>query len=157
MIYIRSCGCGKEIHYKTKYTWEKGMINNSQCPSCRTANNNRLPHRSMKGTSNPAWRGYKDVPGKTLSKLKRGAKARGISFDITIEDIQEKLEKQDYKCALTNWSVAFSENASVDRIDSNKGYTKDNIQIVDKRINMMKRDFDEKFFIDACKAISNFR
>jgi hypothetical protein len=155
MMFTRQCDCGKEIVYKKKYSWNKAIENNSMCASCRTVLNNKLPYRSKKGSNNPAWRGYKDVPGKILSKLKRGAENRNISFEISIEDIQDCLEKQDYKCALTGWDVSFNDNASVDRIDSKKHYTKDNIQIVDKRVNMLKRDFDQEFFIKTCKAIAN--
>lgn len=44
---------------------------------------------------------------------------------------------------------------SVDRIDSNKGYTKDNIWIVHKDVNLIKQDYDIKYFISMCKAIAN--
>jgi hypothetical protein len=153
-MYTRHCDCGKELTYKKKDSWKNAIKNNSMCPSCRTIQNNKLPHRSKKGSNNPAWRGYKDVPGKVLSKLKRGADSRDILFQISIEDIQNCLEKQNHKCALTGWDVSFKDNASVDRIDSDKDYTVDNIQIVDKRVNMLKRDFDQDFFIKVCKAVA---
>lgn len=154
MIYARTCGCGREVTYKSEYTWKKAKANSSMCPSCRTSHNNKLPQRALKASSNPAWKGYKDVPGKVLSKLKRGAETRKLSFNISLEDIQEKLEQQEYRCALTGWKVSFWDNASVDRIDSNKGYSFENIQIVDKRVNMAKRDFNNDFFINMCKAVS---
>ena len=43
--------------------------------------------------------------------------------------------------------------ASLDRIDSNKGYTIDNVQWVHKDINKMKMDLEEDVFIDNCKLI----
>jgi hypothetical protein len=154
-MYTRHCDCGKEVAYKKKDSWQKAIKNNSMCPSCRTSLNNKSPNRITSGSNNPAWRGYKDVPGKVFSKLKSGAIIRGILFEISIEDIQTCLEKQKYKCALTGWDVSFKNNASIDRIDSKKDYTKDNIQIVDKQVNMLKRDFDQAFFIEVCKAISS--
>ncbi len=45
--------------------------------------------------------------------------------------------------------------ASLDRIDSSKGYTKDNIQWVHKHVNLMKHKFDQKYFVDICKLIAN--
>ena len=38
-------------------------------------------------------------------------------------------------------------NISIDRKDSSKGYTKDNIQLVGAIINIMKNDIDEKDFL----------
>jgi len=126
------------------------------CSSCRTSYLNSLPQRAMKKENNPAWAGFKDIPGKVYSKLRRDADKRGISFEITIEDIQKTLEEQKYKCAYTGWAVEFGKNASVDRIDSSLGYTVDNIEIVDKTINMAKRDFSEEYFIKMCRAVATW-
>jgi len=154
MIYARTCGCGREVTYKTVYTWKRALEKSSMCPSCRTSYLNKLPQRLRKGQRNHAWKGTKDVSGKVLSKLKRDAKTRNISFEITIEDIQRKLEEQNYKCGYTGWSVEFGNNASVDRIDSSKGYTTDNIHIVDKTVNIAKRDYSHEYFIKMCKAVA---
>ena len=43
--------------------------------------------------------------------------------------------------------------ASLDRIDSNKGYVTDNIQWVHKDINYMKSDLDEQQFIHYCRLV----
>jgi len=154
MIYARTCGCGREVVYKSKWTWKRAIEKSSMCPSCRTSYLNTLPQRAMRKENNPAWAGFKDVPGKIYSKLKRGALQRDLSFEITIEDIQEQVEKQDFKCAYTNCVVDFYTNASVDRIDSSKGYTKENIQIVTKNINMLKRDFSHDSFLNMCKTVA---
>jgi hypothetical protein len=47
--------------------------------------------------------------------------------------------------------------ASLDRINSKKGYTKDNVQWVHKWINFMKQDLDEEEFITFCEAIVNYK
>lgn len=44
--------------------------------------------------------------------------------------------------------------ASLDRIDSTKGYTLDNIQWVHKHINVMKMDLDQEYFIKLCKLVT---
>ena len=41
-------------------------------------------------------------------------------------------------------------NISIDRINSDLGYTKDNIQLVSAMINRMKSDLTSKEFIDFC-------
>jgi hypothetical protein len=46
--------------------------------------------------------------------------------------------------------------ASLDRIDSSKGYTLGNIQWVHKWVNLMKQDMTDQEFIEWCKTITNF-
>ena len=45
-------------------------------------------------------------------------------------------------------------NISIDRIDSSKGYTKDNIQLVCASLNNMKMDLKNKHFIQLCKLVA---
>ena len=42
---------------------------------------------------------------------------------------------------------------TIDRIDSSKGYTVDNVQWVHKDINLMKNHFSESQLIDFCQRI----
>jgi len=44
-------------------------------------------------------------------------------------------------------------NASLDRIDSDKGYTEGNVVWVYKPINLMKNTFSSEEFINICKLI----
>lgn len=103
---------------------------------------------------------YYDIPSKYFKKLKYGAKKRGLLFEITMEDIWNQYLKQNKKCMLTGQLIQFSGNlnlknkASVDRIDSSKGYTKDNIQILDKDINIMKLKFNQQYFISLCNKVT---
>lgn len=46
-------------------------------------------------------------------------------------------------------------NISVDRIDSSKGYTKDNVQLVCDIVNRMKLDLNMSKFVELCKIIYN--
>ena len=51
----------------------------------------------------------------------------------------------------------FDGTASLDRIDSSKGYTKDNVQWVHKDINYIKRDLSDSEFITLCKKVATHR
>jgi hypothetical protein len=133
---------------------ERAEEKKSVCSSCRTSANNRKRKGTKLGAENRAWKGYKDIPGKVLSKLKRDADSRGIEFHITLEDIQNKYEQQNKCCALSGIPVVWGLNASVDRIDSDKHYTVNNIQIVVNIINIMKRDIPEDVFVFLCKQIA---
>ena len=46
------------------------------------------------------------------------------------------------------------QTASLDRIDSTKGYIEGNVQWVDKIVNAMKWNIPEKYFIEICKTIA---
>lgn len=151
-MYTRLCGgCNKELVYKTKSNFERSEAAKSQCRQCTNTRINKTISR--KGSDNAAWTGYKDVPGKVLSRLKRGAEKRGIDFEISIEDIYNQYVKQNKRCAFTGVPLEFGLDASVDRIDSSSGYWRNNIQIVHKTLNMMKKDLPNDIFIAWCKMV----
>jgi hypothetical protein len=147
--------CGKQREYATQKSLERAAFKKAICPSCRTVANNKKRKGTKTKEKNPAWKGYKDIPGKVLSKLKRDAKVRNIAFNITIENIQEVYEKQEKRCALSDVLLVWGETASVDRINSDKDYTVDNIQIVHKVLNMMKKDMEQELFIDWCCLVAD--
>jgi hypothetical protein len=84
---------------------------------------------------------------------KKRAKSKNIPFDITLDCVHEKL-KHGY-CEVTNIPFVIKEytkeghkeivhahSPSLDKIDSTRGYTKDNVQIVIDQYNKMKGDRD---------------
>lgn len=155
-MYKRLCGnCSKELYYANKHNMLRADVEKSQCRQCANIRINTTCSR--KKEHNSAWKGYQNVPGKVFSKLKRGAERRNIDFNLTIEDIFNKYEQQQGLCAFTNKTLMFGEDASVDRIDSKKGYYYDNIQIVHKVLNMLKKDMDNEEFIMWCEQVTNGR
>lgn len=143
--YIVRCLCGAtaKVNKHSLFGGKSGG-----CMKCRT----------LYGNHNPKWRGYGAVPQNTYSIMCRSAKARGLAVGVSIEDLQEQYEKQAGKCALTGIPIRIGSGktgreASVDRIDSSKGYIKDNIQWVHKDVNRMKNKFDEGYFLRMCKAV----
>lgn len=97
---------------------------------------------------------------KSSDNLKRGGKL--ILFDLTMQDLYDVLVKQNFKCAYTGEPLnvlntfKYDSNASLDRIDSEKGYTKDNIQWVTKVVNVMKNDIPHNLFLELCTKIHNY-
>ena len=95
-----------------------------------------------------------------FNKFEKNAKKRKIDFDITIEDVLKVYLNQGKVCSLSGIPIGWtrmekSHNISIDRIDSDKGYTTDNIQLVYPKINMMKFTYSQDEFIDMCKLVSN--
>lgn len=110
---------------------------------------------------------YKDlvvngIPLPWFNKFKSAAKERGIPFLITPEDVALQFSKQNGLCALTGQDLSFKvprgkiHDASIDRIDSNKPYSTDNIQIVHKDINMLKHTLPQEVFISLCKKVADY-
>ena len=95
----------------------------------------------------------------TLAKSISGAKVRaakkGLGFDIDIDWLLERAEKNGFCCELTGIEFfcgrfglpihrAFS--PSLDRIDNRLGYVKNNVRIVLLAVNVMLSDWGPKVF-----------
>lgn len=78
---------------------------------------------------------------------------------ITYQDIIDMIDSQQCKCKLSGIKMEFSFNnlnkLSIDRIDSEKGYTKDNIQLVTWAVNQAKNNLTNEQFINLVKHIYN--
>lgn len=105
---------------------------------------------------------YNVIPHKMFSKLKRDAFNRKILFDISYDELVKQYLSQLGRCALSGIELTLGSylrssewNASVDRIDSSKGYVKDNIQFVSKDINIAKNKKTDSEFITLCEAVVN--
>lgn len=94
-----------------------------------------------------------------LTQHKRMIKYRTktMEFELTEDDIQDILDEQDYKCFYTGLEFEDVEGRrpSIDRIDSNKGYTRDNVVITLGVVNLMKRDLKISEFIELCSQVAN--
>ena len=97
-------------------------------------------------------------------QLKKAATRRNISFAVSMEDLWNQYQKQEGKCALTGLDLTLTnsnhlrdQTASLDRIDSSKGYTTDNIQWAHKHANKMKMDLQEEDFFRIVKQIYEHR
>lgn len=95
---------------------------------------------------------------KYWNKIRFSAQYRSIAFGLCLEEAREILENQNGKCALTGWEIGLGrrslQTASLDRIDSSKGYYKENVQWVHKDANRAKSDFTMEYFIDLCKSVA---
>jgi hypothetical protein len=87
-----------------------------------------------------------------------------IAFDITIEYLWRMFLRQKRCCALSGLQIHFSpkakgdhtgyRSASLDRIDSSRGYVRGNVQWVHKDINLMKRTLPQERFIELCTNVA---
>jgi hypothetical protein len=85
----------------------------------------------------------------------KGAETRGLSFEVTVSDLTVQLIRQNGICSLSGRKISLLDNsASLDRINSDIGYTKDNIQWLYKPINTMKMALPQADFLQLCREIA---
>lgn len=114
------------------------------------------------GNKSPLWAGFKCVPHVFFYRCKQSAIKRSIDFDLNIEDIYNLYILQNKKCKLSNIELHFGSqkkkefrNSSLDRINSDLGYYVNNIQLIDSKINIMKKDFSLDHFYNMCNLVVN--
>lgn len=138
------CKCGREVFINQSYLLHAKV---TSC-GCWTKRENGTEH----------------IPNWFFYILLEGAKIRNIPVEIDINDLENQLIKQNFKCALTNLPLIIRYgpkkesrkkcNASVDRTDNTKPYTKDNIQFLHVSVNLMKSSFTQEYFVYLCHLIS---
>jgi len=141
-LWLCECTCGTQLKITTS------KLNDGSTTKCWTCANGKKC-----GTLATSF----------FKHIKRHAEKRNLDFDITIEEIWNLFLKQNKKCALSNVELLMirdykrkpnQHTASLDRIDSLKGYTLDNIQWVHKDINMLKNSYPQEKFINWCHLVS---
>jgi hypothetical protein len=124
-----------------------------------------IEQRRIRFNSN--WKGYGDLSGDHWRRIQQGASSRNLELNITIEDAWNVYLKQNGKCAISGVDIMLrgqeigisskyvheKTTASLDRIDSSKGYTIDNIQWIHKDLNQMKSDRTMETFLYWIKTI----
>lgn len=141
------CSCGYEKNVKAQY-----LINGSskKCVECA-----KTKRANITGT----------IPHCYWRIVVSNANKRNIPMLVSLDQCYDILIKQNHKCAISGLhlylpknSVEYSEGkttASLDRIDSSKPYELGNIQWLHKDVNIMKNVFDQEYFMELCKIISN--
>lgn len=130
------------------------------CHTCRKQRRGKwIEHPLYTPELDRFWSGY-------FPALNAGANVRSIYVGLDAEDLLGAYLEQDGLCALTGIQMEPFKTSgktksgkhlaapSVDRIDSQKRYTPDNIQIVLWSVNMMKGDLPQEVFIELCRQIS---
>jgi hypothetical protein len=91
---------------------------------------------------------------------------KDMDYDLTIDYIAELWEQQNGKCYFSGIDLEITKyyhkrspispfQASIDRIDNNKGYIQGNIRIVSVIANFAKNRFSDEELIAFCHAVAN--
>lgn len=100
---------------------------------------------------------YQDVIYGMYHNSLRRAQESGLEHTITVDWIKSNLPTH---CKYTKNPLTFqrqhlnsykdrcNENVSIDRIDSSRGYTEDNVQFISFIANILKKDMSEEEFLN---------
>jgi hypothetical protein len=143
VVWNCQCDCGELTTAITTYL-KSGKKTSCGCQQYRS------------GSSVYNWTGCGEIPGTYIYTVKNGAVNRSIAFKLSSKFMWELFLRQNRRCALSGISLDFGtkKTASLDRIDSRRGYTEDNVQWVHKDINRMKVNYPEDYFIRLCKLVA---
>ena len=122
-------------------------------PHCRLC----LRRRHTSNPYNFIRRGY--------ACLKCSRKKQGWAWSLDLKELYAVYDSQEGRCALSGEVMTYQStdnnendsNISLDRIDGDKGYENGNIQLVCKRINLMRHTATVKDFKQWCTKVSENR
>lgn len=128
--------------------WLAALKRTQWCKSC---------HRIQKKEAYHTWAGY--IMRRTQLYRFR-AKQLKVPFDLTIDFLKELWTAQAGCCAISGIpfaAVGFGKrepfSPSLDRKDSELGYTKGNVQWVANIVNYGKNEWGEDAFLKMCSAV----
>lgn len=144
------CECGNIVNVHRTYL-TKGKKTHCGCLG---------KYKRGLGKKCPSWKGVGDISGTFLNRYKNHSKRRKIEYRLDPNYLIKLLKKQNYTCALTGDKLEFDgvkTNASIDRINSDKGYEEGNVQWVTKEANFAKQRLTNKDFIKLCQKVVNYQ
>lgn len=147
------CHCDKAF-YNKKSDVLSGKTKSCGCLNTKTA---YIRETELMGDLYPFYLLWKH--------FRKTAKDRGISYEITPEDLKFVYQKQNGRCLYTGDILPLpkiqirdinssSRIISVDRIDSSLPYAKDNISFVTVGVNYMKGSLMPDEFIKRCRIVA---
>lgn len=144
------CYCGNKWMVIPSLVW----AGNTRSCGCYVRN---------KGPENPHWKGYGLIAQSYFAQVKMSAERRKFEFTLSIKDFLILWNNCNGKCCLCDIDLIppkiktnKSNIGSLDRIDSNKGYTIDNCQWLCWKCNDLKSNWNQEEFLNHCvKIIKN--
>lgn len=154
VIWLFRCRCGREIELSAAEVAKKPKRPEQAPRSCGCAPANR--------TYTSKYGGIGDLTGHRFGVIQNQARRRGHIFKVKIEYLWALFLTQDKKCALTGLPLYLSKKsmhegvalASLDRINSDRGYVPGNVQWVYPMINFMKHAMPQNRFIALCCLVA---
>lgn len=147
---VQTCtGCGKVQPLNQKYFSKEHGKFRTICRNCVNAHNKEQYNNR-----------YDTLPGVLYLRCKKArerAHSKNMKFDLTPEFLMDLWNVQDGKCFYSGLEMTYDRNdlytVSVDRVDSNKGYTQDNVVLCCWSVNSMKNSYSTDEFLFLCNSV----
>lgn len=157
--FLQCWYCNKEKRLMF-FPYRKGRSENKDkiCKQCKAEEHRqRRLHHSKDQIITSLLTNMKSSIKKKINKCRSEFKESSLTKD----DVYDVLNKQNDRCAYTNRILAFEYNninkISIDRIDSSRGYVKENIQLVCWCANQAKNNLDENEFLSMVDDIYKYK
>lgn len=177
MSEVKTCACCKVEKLVSEFGVDNSKASGlkSSCSVClatklkewRVANPDKAKERDRqfrsKNQEKISIKNKKRYANLTLDKkfdqlVKTAGERKNKKCFITVKDLNDVWQRQEGLCVYTKLPLTSEghqlNTVSLDRIDSSKDYTADNIQLVCVPINRMKLDYAEDQFIELCKLVA---
>lgn len=150
-MWLCDCDCGDQVKARTNEL-TKGV--KTQCKNCSVKE--QAEKRILENNGALVNRIYKDY--------QRGAKDRGLTFDLTKEEFEDLIFGECYYCGSTpkryDGNVKYERTGEfkrngIDRIDSTIGYVNSNLRTCCDTCNIAKHANSEDDFIDWVIKVYN--
>jgi hypothetical protein len=148
--WLCQCDCGNECYYQSRHlTRKKNPVKSCGCK-----------RDGQKGSNHSQWTGHEGISGSWWQNhilREINGKRHKVPVTIKINEGWDLLVKQDFKCSLSGLPIYIEGNggtASLDRVDSSKGYEMGNVQWTHKHVNFMKYTHTQEYFIALCKKVA---
>lgn len=145
--WCRVCpSCGIEVDHLRRNYCVNASLTKQPCIRCSNVSN----HPSgMVGSVRVSW----------FNSFMKSALLRGYAWHLTPQFVDAMHQEQDGACVYSGlpigWSsVGWGHTASIDRIDNAAHYTEDNVQLVHKKVNMMRGTLGDEEFKELCCLIA---
>ena len=145
IIWKCKCDCGN-----TRWIQGNELTNPNKCFECQQC---AAQKRGDKVTLSNGRVG--ELTLTRYTKLKNSAKHRKIQFEVSMEFLWTLFLSQNRVCAITGDYIKSIKEASLDRIDSTRGYSEDNVQWVTYRANISKHTMSMSELYKFCKKVLN--
>lgn len=153
MKFCKHCSTHKNENEFPDRKYKNGKIaKEHNCYDCKRKINRERLRKKRASQENRLIERQKDLKRRLANpekemwiRAKKRAKQKGILFDLKIEDIQ-----MNNYCPILNIPIkvqiggATDNSPSLDRINSSKGYTKENVCVISRLANIMKAHATEE-------------